>query len=326
MGDVWWEPLAAWTANTTASPRATAQPGLSGSCAAGFNLPAGMPLEVAVGRHSDAPPPPLSGVSMGITSGCHHNDRLADGYIWRLLATPPEHAVPPPWPPPYCCDQLLLLPPARRRFGWGAGSTGGWCVSNMQPTHSAPHALMECERMFACLAPPARYNIFLTFFDCTPQEPLMLDGRDSSSRWEAVTAGPGDEAPAVIISGGVAVVGWVDAGPGGLLAAPLPTELLGKCPRQLYVGGIRAARTSCRLNASEAGLDGNGSDRGFRCAAAPGWLCVVRDANMGHQLAGGSSSWCPELESRTTHMATSCWRGTAHGTRWESVALLRRPS
>ena len=49
MGDVWWEPLAAWTANTTASPRTTAQPGLSGSCAAGFNLPAGMPLEVAVG-------------------------------------------------------------------------------------------------------------------------------------------------------------------------------------------------------------------------------------------------------------------------------------
>ena len=29
-------------------------------------------------------------------------------------------------------------------------------------------------------------------------------------------------------------------------------------------------------------------------------LCVVRDANMGHQLAGGNSSWCPELESRTT--------------------------
>ena len=31
------------------------------------------------------------------------------------------------------------------------------------------------------------------------------------------------------------------------------------------------------------------------------WACVVRDANMGHQLAGGSSSWCPELESRATH-------------------------
>ena len=29
--------------------------------------------------------------------------------------------------------------------------------------------------------------------------------------------------------------------------------------------------------------------------------CVVRDANMGHQLADGNRSWCPELESRTTH-------------------------
>ena len=32
--------------------------------------------------------------------------------------------------------------------------------------------------------------------------------------------------------------------------------------------------------------------------------CVVRDANMGHQLAGGRSSWYPELESRTTHRIT----------------------
>ena len=32
---------------------------------------------------------------------------------------------------------------------------------------------------------------------------------------------------------------------------------------------------------------------------------VVRDANMGHQLAGGNRSWCPELESWTTHLASS---------------------
>ena len=31
--------------------------------------------------------------------------------------------------------------------------------------------------------------------------------------------------------------------------------------------------------------------------------CVARDANMGHRLAGGHSSWCPELESRTTRTA-----------------------
>ena len=36
-------------------------------------------------------------------------------------------------------------------------------------------------------------------------------------------------------------------------------------------------------------------------AAGEFGACVVRDANMGHQLAGGNSSWCPELESRTTH-------------------------
>ena len=34
-----------------------------------------------------------------------------------------------------------------------------------------------------------------------------------------------------------------------------------------------------------------------------GWVrtCVVLTANMGHRLAGGNSSWCPELESGTTH-------------------------
>ena len=26
------------------------------------------------------------------------------------------------------------------------------------------------------------------------------------------------------------------------------------------------------------------------------WFDLVRDANVGHQLAGGNSSWCPELE------------------------------
>ena len=43
---------------------------------------------------------------------------------------------------------------------------------------------------------------------------------------------------------------------------------------------------------------------GLACGAHAGVeeheLCVVRDANMGHQLAGGTSSWCPELESRAT--------------------------
>ena len=33
--------------------------------------------------------------------------------------------------------------------------------------------------------------------------------------------------------------------------------------------------------------------------------CVARDANIGRQLVGGNSSWCPELESRTTHRRCS---------------------
>ena len=39
-------------------------------------------------------------------------------------------------------------------------------------------------------------------------------------------------------------------------------------------------------------------------------LCthMVRDANVGHQLAGGNSSWCPELKSRTTHTVRSTHR------------------
>ena len=36
-------------------------------------------------------------------------------------------------------------------------------------------------------------------------------------------------------------------------------------------------------------------------SSASSSLRVVRDANVGHQLAGGNSSWCIELESWTTH-------------------------
>ena len=54
------------------------------------------------------------------------------------------------------------------------------------------------------------------------------------------------------------------------------------------------------------------SGRGFRTGSAGWWrwkaarlpsagsLRAARDANVGRQLAGGNSSWCPELESRTT--------------------------
>ena len=34
---------------------------------------------------------------------------------------------------------------------------------------------------------------------------------------------------------------------------------------------------------------------------------MARDENMGHQLAGGNSSWFPELESWTTHHLYELW-------------------
>ena len=49
--------------------------------------------------------------------------------------------------------------------------------------------------------------------------------------------------------------------------------------------------------------------------ATPAWcqdsaICVVRDANMGHQLAGGNSSWRPELKSWITHWRSPVSRPT----------------
>ena len=35
------------------------------------------------------------------------------------------------------------------------------------------------------------------------------------------------------------------------------------------------------------------------------WCACVRDANMGHHLAGGNSSWCPKLDVWTTHLPKS---------------------
>ena len=54
--------------------------------------------------------------------------------------------------------------------------------------------------------------------------------------------------------------------------------------------------------------------------------CVVRDANMGQQLAGGNSSWCPELESRTAHPAAPVSSARMHLAVGETVILLTRPS
>ena len=52
--------------------------------------------------------------------------------------------------------------------------------------------------------------------------------------------------------------------------------------------------------------------------------CVVRDANVGHQLAGGNSNWCPELESWTTPVS---WTGkieTSRGAFSSTRSFFRR--
>ena len=52
---------------------------------------------------------------------------------------------------------------------------------------------------------------------------------------------------------------------------------------------------------------------------------MVRDANTGQQLAGGSSSWCPELESRTAHRQVDDGEAGALERREEELACSARP-
>ena len=55
--------------------------------------------------------------------------------------------------------------------------------------------------------------------------------------------------------------------------------------------------------------------------------CVVQDANMGHHLAGGNSSWCPELEYRTTHRWSGrCSPKRSAGPAGDRTTLLARGS
>ena len=46
-----------------------------------------------------------------------------------------------------------------------------------------------------------------------------------------------------------------------------------------------------------SGGSNTGSGGGLPLPKPAAEPCVVRGANMGHQLAGGNSSWCPKLES-----------------------------
>jgi hypothetical protein len=65
------------------------------------------------------------------------------------------------------------------------------------------------------------------------QAPLVLDARDSGVTWTAAA----DAHP--LVSGGVRVTGWTDAG-SSRWSAPAPTGLTDT--RQLYVNGVRAQR------------------------------------------------------------------------------------
>ena len=77
---------------------------------------------------------------------------------------------------------------------------------------------------------------------------------------------------------------FVAAGRGGGVARRMATKL--------EVGSVEVRRSEDLQSVVVSG--GSGSPR-------PASSCVARDANMGHQLAGDNSSWCPKLESRTTH-------------------------
>ena len=58
---------------------------------------------------------------------------------------------------------------------------------------------------------------------------------------------------------------------------------------------------------------------------------MAQVANMGHQSAGGHSSWCPKVESRTAQSMPCSGGGLAFGERqqlvcpnWSSQGLLKR--
>ena len=67
-----------------------------------------------------------------------------------------------------------------------------------------------------------------------------------------------------------------------------------------------------------------------RCLSSSGEPCVVRGVNVGQHLAGGNSSWCPELKVWTTVPFFTCrprWRRSApegHTVRGDHGHLMHR--
>ena len=97
-----------------------------------------------------------------------------------------------------------------------------------------------------------------------------------------------------------------------LFRAPLPHDLRTGSGRSMIGSGEvkerqwKGQRKAVGRSKKGSGNPVKGGEKAFQklrpwSSSSSVWSCAVRDANMGHQLAGGNSSWCPELESRTTH-------------------------
>eukprot|EP01046_Picozoa_sp_COSAG06_P034758 COSAG06_NODE_3669_length_5040_cov_3.451123_6_plen_704_part_01 len=138
--------------------------------------------------------------------------------------------------------------------------------------------------------------------------PLLLDERDSGTRWTG-----GGQAS---ISGGVFVGPWhaADAGggPKGLLQAALPAPMRRRCPRQLWVGGRRASRTAVDLPASSiftaAGIvaPSNWSDP-RRWADPSGAVEVVHDSAFQQSRCAVRNVTALANGSTLLTMAQPCW-------------------
>ena len=114
--------------------------------------------------------------------------------------------------------------------------------------------------------------------------PLRLGPADSGLTLRAANG------ERVTISGGVEVVGWRQSARAGIWAAPLPAAFAGRgsSPRQLYVNGRRANRTSC--NATVLGAmnytDGDAFQTPAGKASGAGGYSVSKPALKGWHAVG----------------------------------------
>ena len=84
--------------------------------------------------------------------------------------------------------------------------------------------------------------------------------------------------------------------------AVTPPERAARGAHQRAADGMAAEGAAPLCGSSDAPVRYASAATGIptRLTAGTASTCVVQTANVGHQPAGGSSSWCPELECRTT--------------------------